>query len=279
MLLYPSLLIGVRMNNLKFIILVLVISIPTLPLGAADHSVIATNNIEWGLLNPLRGDASPRAADLWGDRSKDMATGMLVKFKKGFSSPPHIHNITYRGVVIEGLMHNDDPAAQKMWLPTGSFWTQPAGESHITAADGKDNLIYLEIDSGPYLVLSANKAFDNGERPINLDESNLVWLNSKDVKWLEKRKIKIAYLWGKPQLANGSFVKLQAGFKGAINNDNELKAVVVSGKVTHQWNNEKTKTALSPSSFFSSTVKGKHKINAETEVVLYINSTGRYKIE
>ncbi len=101
------------------------------------------------------------AADLWGDRTKDTATGMLVKFQKGFSSPPHIHNVTCRGVVIEGLMHNDDPAAEKMWMSSGSFWTQPAGESYITAAEGKNSLIYLEIDSGPYLVLSAEKAFDN----------------------------------------------------------------------------------------------------------------------
>jgi hypothetical protein len=267
------------MGKLKFAVLALTMGITTLPSKADDHLVIATHNIEWGLLNPLRGDASPRAADLWGDRTKDMATGMLVKFQKGFSSPPHIHNITYRGVVIEGLMHNDDPAAEKMWLPPGSFWTQPAGESHITAADGPDNLIYLEISNGPYLVLSAEKAFDNGERPLNVDERNLVWLDAEDVRWLEKSNVQIAYLWGKPHLSNGSFVKLPAGFKGTIENDNGLKAVVVRGKATHNWNNEKNKTALSPSSFFSSKTKGEHKINVETEMVLYINSNGRYTVE
>lgn len=140
------------MNKLKLAFLVSTLVMTTLKVEADDYSVIATDNIDWGLLNPLRGDASPRAADLWGDRTKDIATGMLVKFKKGFSSPPHIHNISYRGVVIEGLLHNDDPTAEKLWLTTGSFWTQPAGETHITAADGQDNLIYLEIDSGPYLV-------------------------------------------------------------------------------------------------------------------------------
>ena len=31
-----------------------------------EHKVIKANEIEWGLLNPLRGDASPRAANLWG---------------------------------------------------------------------------------------------------------------------------------------------------------------------------------------------------------------------
>ena len=124
---------------------------------------------------------------------------MLVKFQKGFSSPPHIHNITYRGIVIDGLMHNDDPSAEKMWLPSGSFWTQPAGESHITAANGDDNLIYLEIDSGPYLVKPVEQAFDNGERPINMTENNLFWLNVKDATWLEAGNAQISYLWGRRQ--------------------------------------------------------------------------------
>lgn len=94
----------------------------------ADTKVVPANEVEWGYLNPLRGDKSPGAADLWGDRTQDTATGMLVRFNKGFESPPHIHNITYRGIVIEGQMHNDDPSAAKMWMPTGSFWTQPAGK-------------------------------------------------------------------------------------------------------------------------------------------------------
>nr|WP_211242461.1 DUF4437 domain-containing protein [Cobetia crustatorum] len=76
---------------------------------ADDHSTLTLTNevvqhsdIDWGYLNPLRGDQSPAAGDLWGDRTKDGASGFLVKFNEGFSSPPHIHNITYRGVVIQG---------------------------------------------------------------------------------------------------------------------------------------------------------------------------------
>ena len=154
------------MNRLFLTFLLGFLSIPTSL--ASEVTVISTDKIDWGLLNPLRGDASPRAADLWGDRTQDEATGLLVKFKQGFSSPPHSHNITYRGVVIHGALHNDDPTAERLWLSPGSFWTQPAGENHITAASGKENLIYLEIESGPYLVLPSDQAFDNGERPINM---------------------------------------------------------------------------------------------------------------
>ncbi|MCQ3829142.1 DUF4437 domain-containing protein [Microbulbifer elongatus] len=267
------------MRKITLTAIALATSLFALPTIAGDHTVIATDNIEWGLLNPLRGDASPKAADLWGDRTKDMATGMLVKFDKGFSSPPHIHNITYRGVVIEGRMHNDDPGAENMWLSTGSFWTQPAGETHITAANGERNLIYLEIDSGPYLVLPPEKAFDNGERPINIDERNLVWLDAKDVTWLDKGNVQVAYLWGKPSAANGSFVRLPAGFNGTIENPNGLKAVVVSGEASYRWNSDKTRTSLSPSSFFSAATAGKHRIETQEGALLYINSNGSYRVE
>ena len=60
----------------------------------AETKIVTAENVEWGYLNPARGDKSPGAADLWGDRTKDTATGMLVRFNKGFESPPHIHNIT-----------------------------------------------------------------------------------------------------------------------------------------------------------------------------------------
>jgi quercetin dioxygenase-like cupin family protein len=107
--------------------------------------ILHAKDVDWGYLNPLRGDKSPGAANLWGNRSFNSATGMLVRFNKGFSSPPHIHNISYRGIVLEGLMHNDEPSAPEKWLSKGSFWTQPAGHVHITAANGetKSNKAYL----------------------------------------------------------------------------------------------------------------------------------------
>lgn len=247
---------------------------------SADNIVMTEKDIEWGLLNPLRGDKSPKAADLYGDRTKDVATGMLVKFEKGFSSPPHIHNITYRGVVIKGMMHNDDPKAETMWLPKGSFWTQPAGENHITAAGGEENLIYLEIDSGPYLVLSSEKAFDNGERPINIEERNLVWLDSESSDWLDSGGGKISFLWGDTNKDYGAFVKLPANFKGEIEQKNKnLKAVVVSGEGEYNFNRKAENVLLTPSSFFSANSYGDHNIVVgEEEMILYIRTTGEIEI-
>ncbi len=160
----------------------------------AEIQVTTSDEVKWGYLNPARGDKSPGAADLWGDRTIDTASGMLVRFNKGFESPPHIHNITYRGIVIEGEMHNDDPNAAKMWMPTGSFWTQPAGEDHTTATNDKTNLIYLEIDEGPYLVQPSRQHFDNGERPINIHADNMVWLHKTDLATINAAGVSATYL-------------------------------------------------------------------------------------
>lgn len=170
------------------------------------------SEVEWEPLNPARGNKSPQAGTLWGDRNGAEPTGFLVKFMDGFSSPPHIHNIAYRGVVIRGHIHNDDPDAENMWMPSGSFWTQPAGEIHITSAKGSNNLAYIEIDKGPYLVLPTKEAFDSGARPINVDGSNIVWIDQPGNS-ANSSEPKMAYLWGKPddKQLYGALVRLLPG--------------------------------------------------------------------
>ena len=89
------------------------------------YELVLTSEVEWQQLNTARGDKSPQSATLWGDRKGAVPTGFLARFVDGYSSPPHIHNVTYRAVVISGRIHNDDPDAADMWMPAGSFWTQP----------------------------------------------------------------------------------------------------------------------------------------------------------
>ena len=241
--------------------------------------ILSAADVEWGALNPARGDASPRAANLWGDRESSGASGFLVKFVDGFSSPPHIHNITYRGIVISGLVHNDDPAAEKMWLPAGSFWVQPAGEVHITSAEGDHNMAYIEIDSGPYLVQPESEAFDNGERPVNVHSSNFVWLNAEDIKWLPTSgsEAETAFLWGErgENKLNGTLLKLPSGFSGEIqNNASEFHAVVIKGPVT-LFEGE-----LTAGSYFG--LKSQQTIpiesGADVENILYIRANNRYHL-
>ncbi|CAG2532588.1 protein of unknown function (DUF4437) [Maribacter dokdonensis] len=247
------------------------------------NEVVTADNVEWGWLNPLRGDKSPAAGKLWGDRTKNEPAGFLVKFKKGFSSPPHIHNITYRGVVIKGLLHNDDENAEKQWLPAGSYWQQPAGEAHITAADGEDNMAFLDIQEGPYLVKPTSEAFDNGERPVNVNKTNLVWLNANDIQWVsEKSNVETAFLWGshKENQLRATLLKLPAGFNGSIKNlSPNFRAVIISGGLTHQFSKKEAKADLQPGSYFGAEENATSIISTAKETILYIRSNGDYEVK
>lgn len=249
----------------------------------STNEVVTTQDIEWGWLNPLRGDKSPAAGKLWGDRTKNEPSGFLVKFNKGFSSPPHIHNVTYRGLVIEGLVHNDDEKAEETWLPAGSFWQQPAGEAHITAASGKANMAYIEIQEGPYLVKPITEAFDNGERPVNIDKTNLVWLNASDITWVKDNSgVQTTFLWGshKEGELNASLLKLPAAFKGKITNwSPNFKAVIIQGRITHQVAKEERVDMLDAGTYFGAAKNSVHKIDSkELESIIYIRSNGKFEV-
>lgn len=209
-----------------------------LALASAAHAaptVVPAESVQWEDLNPARGDQSPRAGTLWGDRKAEVATGYLLRPVDGFSSPPHIHNVSYRAVVIQGELHNDDPGAAHSWMPPGSFWTQPAGEAHITAARGSDTLAYIEIDSGPYLVHPVEQASDNGERAVNLHPSHLVWVSAPG--GTAPGNANVAHLWGEPEGpgASGSFVRWGAGRSVELRSQRgSLRIIVVEGRPSLQ---------------------------------------------
>ena len=246
-----------------------------------DSKVVLASEVKWEMLNPARGDKSPQAGTLWGDRKGSIPTGFLAKFVDGFSSPPHIHNTTYRAVVIHGNIHNDDPDAADMWMPSGSFWTQPKGEVHITAAKGVNNMALVEIDYGPYLVLPTEKAFDNGERPINIDASNIFWVDQPGMA-ASTNAPKVAYLWGNLQdgQSNGTFIKLPAGFTGKIqSHGSTFRAVVIKGKTQYQKSETEVKS-LEPGSYFSSKGDFLHQVSSKAgvESIIYIRTNGKYKV-
>ncbi|WP_316364195.1 DUF4437 domain-containing protein [Candidatus Thiodiazotropha sp. CDECU1] len=251
-------------------------------IGSQNHAsveVVLTPEVEWEQLNPARGDKSPQAGTLWGDRKGSVPTGFLAKFVDGFSSPPHIHNVTYRAVVISGRIHNDDPQAADMWMSAGSFWTQPKGEVHITAAKGDTNLVLVEIDKGPYLVLPVEEAFDSGERPVNVDTSNIVWVDPPGMQ-ASANGPKIAYLWGKLRdgQSNGTFIKLPAGFTGRIHSHGStFRAVVIKGRP--QYLDAEVKS-LDPGSYFGSMGETVHQVasKAGEESIIYVRTDGKYEV-
>ncbi|MEO1246237.1 MAG: DUF4437 domain-containing protein [Pseudomonadota bacterium] len=253
--------------------------------------IVSSSDLRFQPLNPARGDASPRAGVLWGDIRENVSSGAIIEFADGFSSPPHIHNVTYRGIVISGAVHNDDPNADVLWMGPGSFWTQPAGESHITAAAvGSKATIFLEILEGPYLVQPAGAAFDNGERPLNLESSNLVWLGPSDVTWIEHSGMsedaegpKMAFLWGAPQdhQRNGTLLRLPAGFDGELRGNGAwLRAVVVRGPALHRLGGESSSTDLQTGSYFGANGEAVHNIVCEARdaCLIYVSAEGKYSL-
>lgn len=193
------------------------------PGGPASHPV---SEVEWTALNPARGEASPRAATLWGDRAGPGPSGFLVAFADGFSSPPHIHNVTYRAVVLTGEVYNGDAGAAPMWMVPGSFWTQPRSGSHITSARGA-SMVYVEIDAGPYLVHPAAQAKPVSEKPVNLDASNLVWTDAG------VDGVQLTRLWGEPDAGvGGLMIRLQPGAAMHLGAAESLRTVVVAGAPT-----------------------------------------------
>lgn len=251
--------------------------------------VVSREDVEFIPLNPARGDASPRAGVLWGDIREDVPSGALITFADGFASPPHIHNITYRAVVIDGLVHNDDPSAEPMWMKPGSFWTQPAGAPHITAVGPGGGTAFLEILSGPYLVEPTRNAFDRGEQPVNLDPGNIVWIGSSDLTWIDadgdpgSAGPQLAFLWGTPQdgVLNGTFARLPGGFSGDLKTDGvELKAVVVQGQVTHEADGLSASSTLDPGSYFGSNGDVDHGVACAPgeACILYVRAKGKYRL-
>lgn len=246
------------------------------------HKVVLLDEVEWGQLNPARGDQSPSTGTLWGDRIESGPSGFLLKFVDGFKSPPHIHNVSYRGVVISGLIHNDDPNADDMWMPAGSFWTQPKGGVHITAAKGSDTLAYIEIEDGPYLVLPPEKEFQTKERPINVDASNIVWIDQPEIP-VSADGAKVAFLWGNPQdgQLNGSLVKLPAGFTGIMHSQGTtFNSVVIQGRPQYQVPGETDLKTLEPGSYLGSKEESVHNVwcPEEADCIIYVRTDGKFNV-
>jgi len=250
------------------------------PVFSSTNKVVLFSEIVWEKLNPARGDQSPQAGTIWGDRKGEVATGFLAKFVDGFSSPPHIHNVTYRAVVIKGSIHNDDEAAKEMWMTPGSFWTQPKGQPHITSAKGDENVAYVEIDYGPYLVRPTREAFESGEQPVNVDASNILWLDKTETNWIaSSNEVQLSFLWEAKDL-RGLFVKLPLGFTGAINSTGKVfHAVVISGNLTYQMPVNDDQKILDAGSYFSSTDTAIHSLSSESEAILYIRTDRSLKID
>lgn len=259
---------------------------PHSPEQLATVRVVTPDQVDYQPLNPARGDASPQAGVLWGNIREDVPSGVLLKFAEGFASPPHIHNITYRAIVISGEIHNDDPSAESMWMGPGTFWTQPAGEIHITSArPGLGGTAFLEILEGPYLVQPGDLAFDTGERPLNLLRSNMMWMSADTFAWIdaEAKGAQVALLWGdlNTDALSGMMLKLPSGFSGELESqDDAIKSVVIQGEITHKVAGLEGLSRLVAGGYFTSSENVRHSLTCEsqTECLVYVRTSGGFRL-
>lgn len=245
------------------------------------NKVGLSKDIKFIPLNPARGDKAPQAGAIYGNIRENVATGYIAKFKDGFSSPPHIHNITYRAIVMNGEIHNADNNAPEMWMPAGSVWTQPKGQAHITAAQGENAMAYIEIDSGPYLVWSVDKSFESDERPINIHASNMIYLGNDESKLIgEQCDAKIAKIWEKENGENGYLLKLPAGFEGKIYSDGSIfYGIIIKGIVAYTMPNAEQSIDLDQGSHFESKATAIHDISTNEESLVYIRTNDKFEIK
>ena len=81
------------------------------------------------------------------------------------------------------------------------------------------------------LSVAGKEVMRSGERPINVDASNIVWIDQPGTS-ASSDGPKVAFLWGDPQddRLNGTFIELPDGFAGEIRtHGSTMRAVVILG--------------------------------------------------
>ncbi len=255
-------------------------SIAPEPAAESTSKVVLTSEVEWEQLNPARGDKSPLAATLWGHRTGPGPSGFLLKPVDGFKSPPHVHTANYHGVVIFGGIHNAEPGAREVYLQTGSFWSQPSGGVHITAARGS-SLAYIEVE-GAFDVLPFEKATNNKTKAIYMPASSIAWVDQPGMPPSADGP-KVAVLWGNPQdnQPSGTLVKLPTGFNGMMrSHSSTFHAVVIQGRPKHRVQDETDVKTIEPGSYFSSKGEAAHQVSCEAgeDCIIYVRTEGKFDV-
>ncbi len=82
--------------------------------------------------------------------SEKTPSAFFIRVPPGFTSPKHRHTSAYFGVVLEGLVKNGPDVELAPELPAGSYWSQKAGEEHVTACLAKTPCLSFIVYEGPF---------------------------------------------------------------------------------------------------------------------------------
>ena len=79
------------------------------------------------------------------------AHGTFVKLPAGYSTPSHRHTSDYYGVVIQGVVANEQSATGKdRPLGPGSYWFQQGNEDHVTKCLSKVDCVTFVSQSDKF---------------------------------------------------------------------------------------------------------------------------------
>lgn len=89
-------------------------------------------------------------AKAYGDPARG-AHSNYIKLPGGTVSPVHTHTADYYGVVISGVVANEQtPAGPDRPLPPGSYWYQRGGEPHVTKCISPTECLFFVTSSGSF---------------------------------------------------------------------------------------------------------------------------------
>ena len=130
----------------------------------------------------------------------------------------------------------------------------------------------------------SDEQFDNGERPLNLHNSNIVWLEESHAHHIDADDVEIAFLWGSVSESEpgGSLVKLPAGFKGEMLTEaSEFRAIVIEGEIRYKSSDVEEEQTLRAGSYFVSSRDFTHEVSVQSDsgATLYIRSNDRFQIK
>ena len=233
------------------------------------------------------------AGTLWGGRDRSGPTGFLLRPADGFESPPHIHNVAYRG--------GGDPRPPPQRRP-GRRVDVDAGGVVLDAAGGRGAHHSRERRATPWPTSRSTRgrsassrsrrrsttARETGQRrrvEPRLAGTHRPPAGSSPAKAsASAHGLELAFLWGDPrQDRSAERDPHPASGRGPAELRSRgpiLHAVVVQGRPEHRVAGETDGESLEPGSYVRSKGETVHQLFCEKEqrCILYVRTKGRFDV-
>jgi hypothetical protein len=128
-----------------------------IPAVAADNSDLYADSskvVPITELNFYQNKEGLTIANGWGDPATG-AHSNYIKMAGGTSSSVHTHSSSYYGVVISGVVANEQTSSRPdRPLSAGSYWYQKGGEPHVTKCISQSECLFFVTSKGGFDYLA-----------------------------------------------------------------------------------------------------------------------------